>query len=736
MLGIILVATAQLVLVWTMGVCVLAFMSPARARGLLPAAPVIGAAYLVVAFGLVGFVLPARVATWIIVPATVLAAAIAMIRRRRAAGSGKGMLPGRREWIASAAVLAIGAVAGAVAVLPSINARTALVIQPTASNDAFFYVEVTRWLLDNPLYHVPEIGLSPATGVDAPAFGPAYESLTSGLRVGQGYVRAAVSALTGLDPTAGFSPVLGVWVLLIPAGVWLVGRAFGMTGRAQLLLAAVLAFSYSLVNQVLNQNGDSLLGMSLFLATIGLMTTAMKPSAPDSPPRWLAAVMLTGLAGTYTEFAPFAGAAVLCILLFRRRPEYPAALRGLGIVIGIALLIGPVIWFRAIKSLLFVGGLATTGGAGDSGLPHILVEFLGPYSSIWRGSDPANHGAASIAAVVFFAVALTVGVLLAGASRRTRGLALGALLGLVIAAVIIVRSDTYIGGRSVAMVTPVVLTAAVMGWYALPSWFNRSEGRVGPALARALASAVCVGLVLVGVIASVRTITSIQPSVRVVTADYAEIAQCVIGDAGAEGDEVSVATSTIFDQLWVADALAENPDVAYPNIRGDLGYRGNGALISFWDGELDPLFLVGPGAFVAGADASLVCSSGKFEVIDMSGGAVVAIPMMIEPVHLAPGWGWVTDSDGGVESDGPGDVRILTSRSSLTDLMISIAGVEPGSAVQVSQEDRVISSAIADSSGRLVLPLDAVTVEDGGAQITLSVNSGESSFVLRGIHER
>lgn len=721
MLSIALVAAVQFAIVSVVGLAVLALIPARRAQGLLPAAPVIGAAYLVVSLSLVGFVLPVRVAAWIVVPGIIVAAVVVRARRR------PGYLPKAKEWWSWAAVTVVGAAAAIIAALPSIYARTALVVQPTVNNDAFFYVEVTRWLLDHPMFQVPDIGSSPATSADSPAFGPYDWSVTTGLRVGQGLVRAATSGLTGIDPSAGFSPVLGVWVLLVPAGAWLLGRAFRMPEAGRILLGAVLATSYSLTFQVLNQNGDSLLGMSFLLAAIGLVTMTMNDRV-DRPPYWLAALVLTALAGTYTEFGPFVGAVLAGILLVRNWRRYPVALRAAGVVLALSLLIGPVIWFRAIKSLVFVGGLATGGGSNVTTISDLVISFLGPYASVWRGSDPANLGFISRAALIALVVAVAIGVALACVDRRTRGFAAGVIMGALIAVVVLLRSGDYIGGRAVDMLTPLVLAAAVMGWWTVPGRLRHAPKRWPAVVASSIAIVVCVGLVAVGARASILTINALVPSHRIVTPAYSGAAACATPYAGSAGSDLTVATTTLFDQLWLSDALTGLPDVAYPNLRGDLGYWTIVPNTSFWDGEGDPYVLVGPGAFSAADSARVMCSSGPFELVDMRGGAIVAVPMVDD--H---NWFWVADAEGGIPSSGTGDVLLLTDRSSLGGASLVVTDVAAGTTISVSQSGSTLHEAQADASGRVVLPLDGATTSGPGAEVTLSA---DSTFTLAGIDVR
>ncbi len=70
----------------------------------------------------------------------------------------------------------------------------------------------------------------------------------------------------------------------------------------------------------------------------------------------------------------------------------------------------------------------------------------------------------------------------------------------------------------------------------------------------------------------------------------------------------------MWEQLWLAEALADLPDVSWVNLRGDLGYRANTELTSFWDGEQDPLRPGRPGAF-ASDDVSVIESTRDSQLV-------------------------------------------------------------------------------------------------------------------------
>lgn len=717
------------------GLAVLMVLPAGRRGALLPATPLFGAAFLVVFLHLSGLLLPVRVGVWWAIAAALALIVVGFLRHR------SWSFGGWRAFAWWAAAVGIGTIGALMSWLPSFRAHTALVVQPTLSNDAFYYVSVSRWLNDNPITQLPSIGTNPLTGLDSPAFGPAFDSLNTGLRVGQELVQAALSSLTGLQPVEAFSPWLGLWVLLLPGAAWVFGAAFGLRPITRLALGGLLATSLSLAFQVFNQNADSILGIAFLPLVIGLVVATLSPSprpdqdAPQQPqpnlgvPLWLAAGALSALVGTYTEFVPFLGMTLVSVVLIRPLRDWRRTLTRAIALVGVAVLMAPLVWWRAVKSLLFVGGVTSNGGGDVVKLDELGRLFLGPYLAVVEGTDVTTYGTATVVAVWILIALLGTGALLAVFWRYSRGYAVGAVIvSAVIVFVIANKGNLYISGRAVDMVTPLLIMAAVLGWSALIELVRRSAPRVP----RTLVSVVALGLVVLmmgtGARVATRHIDATVTSIRAVTDDYNEAADWIDSVGGESGEHVTVAVATLFEQLWLSDQLADRPDVSYVNLRGDLGYRADLTMESFWAGEADRFVLVGPGAVVDDDAAAVLEKNSTFTLLDMTQPATVVVPVVDDR-----NWTWTLDGAGHLTSSTSAELEILSGRQSLAGLVLDIGGLDGKSDVTLSQSGRGVAT-VQVIDGRASIPLEDVSVDGGLATVRITIDGDmDEPFILEGI---
>ena len=709
-------------------------LAPKQRAMLFPAVPAIGAVVLVVVLHLTSLVLPVKVGIWVALALAALALAAAAVR----AGSWR-FVPGRSV-AALGAVLVVGSVGAAITLLPSILAQTASVVQPTASNDAFYYVSVAHWVLENPLTASPDIGVSPLGGADSPAYGPALESLRLGLRVGQELLNAGVSAVMGVSPVATMSPMLGLYVLLIPGGAWVLGAAFRLPAVARLLLGGLLVTSFSLIDQSLKQNSDSILGIALLPLVLGLCALVLfrRPDQQRAVPAWVAAIALAALVGTYTEYVPFLFATLGAIVLVGPpRTLKTRVLRALAIL-GLSLLLGPVIWFRAVQGLLLAASLATRP---DTAVPtpgEIVWSFSGPYQGVLRGFEPLLGGRWVMAAVLVLLVSIAVGVVLALVASRTRGIAVGVVAAALGAVYIAYRGNPYISGRAVDMVTPLVIMAAVLGWSTVGQRMIALSPRpLAIALTTLLVAGGVGGVLVGGKVTADNSLLKAEDD-RVVSDEFAEAAGWVDDLGAADGADVAVAAGTEFDQLWLSDALATEPDVSYISLRGDLGYRSDLGLLDYWDGESARYVLVGPGAYAAYSPDAVLHSNARFTLLDLDRDATVAVPVAAPPptpVEAAAGetgdWSWVVDADGVITSAKSAQIRIVTSRTDLAGLALTLSGPDDGATLRLGD-----GTPVAVAGGRAALPLDAVPVVDGVAEVDVETTPASAGFGLVGLLRR
>jgi hypothetical protein len=722
-LPLVLTAVAAFAILGVVGLALVLNLAPKQRLVLFPAAPVLGAVVLVVLLHLSSLALPVNAGIWIVAALAVAALVAAVVRNR------SWRFVPARSVVAAVVVVAVGAAGAVLTLLPSILAQSPLAIQPTAGNDAFYYVSVAQWVRDNALTATPDIGTGPGSGSDSPAYGPALESLRLGLRVGQELVNAGISTMLGVTPVATISPMLGVYVALLPGGAWVLGTAFRLPAAARVVLGALLVTSFSLISQTLNQNADSVLGIAFLPLVIGLCALVLFRTRGQGrvAPVWLAAAALAALVGTYTEYVPFLFAALGGLALIGPLATLATrVLRALGIL-GLSVLIGPVIWFRAVQGLLLA---ATLSSAGATEVPTALEtawRFTGPYQGVLRGFDPALGGTVTTLSVVVLLAGVGVGVVLALASSRTRGLAIGgAFVASAGAAFIAMRSTAYITGRAIDMVTPLLVIVAVLGWSVAGRWTMAVPRRPVAIVLTSLLVAAGVGGSLAGARVAANNATVKASDDRVVSAEFEEAAGWIDALGDSDGADVSVAVGTQFDQLWLSDALAELPDVSYINLRGDLGYRSDLDLVDFWDGEPDRYVLVGPGAYASYDPDALIESNTRFFLLDLTKDATVAIPVIDDG-----NWSWVVDASGAISSLKSARVQLLTSRADLSGVSLTFTGVAAGATLTL---DGSPTSQPAPAAGGVELALADVPVVDGLAELVVTSSPDElAGFTLAGV---
>ncbi len=315
----------------------------------------------------------------------------------------------------------------------------------------------------------------------------------------------------------------------------------------------------------------------------------------------------------------------------------------------------PVIWYRTTLSTLNTASFA----GGDSGAPSSLSRRL--FTLLGQLGQMVDEAERPIVQVISIAAAAGVAPRAARRNRgrdrhpahpRAIGLGVG-LAPLLIATTLALGPNDYVTFRAAALIVPFVLLAAGVGWVELLRQVRRS--RPGSArLVTAVGLVVLLGVVGTNAARGVWGVTNHVWSDRAVTAEFGEAAGWVSELGGPQGDHVTVAVGTVWDQLWLAEALSAEPDVSWINLRGDLGYRGNLLLTDFWDGEQDPSRtrrsrgLREPGCGDHRVERPLL-------LVDMAAGGTVAVP------DASTGkWQWIIN-EGGIPASGPAGVRILVA---------------------------------------------------------------------------
>jgi len=683
MLTTVLLAAAAWGLLSLLGLMLLAAVAPELRHALLPAAPLVGVAFLVAALHATGLILSVRRGLVVVVLLAVVVLVVG-VRRGRVRP-----LVDRPSAAWSLAGLALGIPFALVALAPSAILDASRVVSPSASNDAVWYVSVSSWLEDHPITDVPAIPLAPAESADpgVPADGPAVSALTFPLRVGQELVQASLNVVTGTSPITTFTPWVATWVLLLPGGC-LAAAALLRLGRGVGVLAGVvMASSVVLVQQVYNQNAASVLGIALAPLVLAAVVAGLERDR--RMPLLLAGLLLSGLVGTYSEYAPFIAPALAAALLLRRSGLGVAAARGVGVLL-LAVAMAPLAWYRALQGLIGV-----RGGAADAFPSPFRDAPLYVVLNRLVGVGPAEAGAERSWLAILLAAVVVAGVLLAVALGPHRGLWIGLLgVALPFIAWLSIQRLGYTQRRAVEIVLPLVLFIAVAGWVTLVARLSRGaggEGRrqvrvgrwTGAPIALVLAAALLVPLVVfvgVNVRSSLSAFARADLAPRHVDSDFFDARQWVI-DAGDE--DVSVLVPSFFDQQWMTLVLRDDEQVEYPAIRPDY-FRTE----SFWTGEADRFWLVGNGVQVDADPDVVVHSNARFRLLDLSRGeAVIAAPYGL--THWDTGlWG-----DGGattvdaaqalvIRTPGAGSAVTLRLRSPLGEsLDVSVAA--PGAAPTV-----------------------------------------------------
>jgi hypothetical protein len=723
------VVLGSLALFLLIGVATIVLVPESQRSLLIPAAPVIGAAVLVVCLHLTGLLLPVRLGIWLVVALCLTSLVVAGFR-----GSLRSLLR-LRPIIQLALMSLVGALGAVLALIPSLTARTALAVQPSASNDAFYYIGVADWFRDNPITRSPVIGQSPSTGTDSPAFGPAAETLRLGLRFGQELVNAGISELLGRDPVSTLSPLLAVYVLILPGGVWVLGAAFRMSTAVRVLLAAALVTTFTMINQVQNQNADSILGTAMVPLVLGLCSVALfrrdDDKEPPLVPKWLAALSLSALVGTYTEYLVFVVAVLACLVLIGPRADFKVRLLRALSISGLALLIGPVIWFRAVQGLVLAAGLSLQETAA-SDLTTVVGLIVGPYDTLASGQPQDRIGHVTTLGLQVAALLVAIGLVIGLVTIRSRALTIGVLVAAAGAVYIGLRGNAYITGRAADMITPLVVIAAVVGWSVAIESISRRRSVPVRYAGLGIAAAASVSVIAVAAVSIVQFTDTYASDDRVVSADYAQAASWIDRIEQDDGSNVTVATASIEQQLWITDALRELPDVSYVNLRGDLGYRSDLSMTSFWDGEVDRYLLVGPGAFVA-QGATVIESNTTFSLVDLDAPATVVVPVV--PSGGPQTWFYTAQQSGPITSagQGPAAMELITSEPTVATLSLELVGLADGSQVVLTQDGEELDRQ-ETVAGQAELSLAGVDVASRSATVSVHVVGDPSAtFALIGL---
>lgn len=682
------IGLAALALLCFFGLPVLALLPGSVRYRLLPGLPVFGVIFLVVVSHALTWAFPLSVTSWIAVGLALGLTAIGWWRNPVRWRSVRMVLP------AGLAVAVVGAIGAVLSWIPLFLVRSHLLIQPSSSLDAVWYVAASTWLKDHTLFQVPQIGTGPSNGLDSILYGPAVEAADNVTRLGQEMVMGTISTITGIDLVAGFSSWLGIWVFLSASAAWVFGEMFRLSARARLAVALLLSVSSPLIYQVLAQNASSILGIALVVACLGAVGSALNRGGRRSVPLWLAAVSIAAVLGVYSEFLPFLAVALAAITLIAPRQDVLRRLTTAMLIVVISFVLAPVAWVRAIGATLFVGGIAAKGG-GETDAGAAVFSLLGPLSTMIDESKGAMQSL-TIVGAVWVALAALVGIIAGLVSGRTRGLTVGAGLGsLALASYLIFSANAYVGHRAVDMITPLVTLSAAAGWIEIARR-SRRFSRPARTVVVVVTIVALVGTVAVNFSRSAYGVSRHVWSERAVTEEFSHAAGWVDSRATPSGDDVTVAVATLWEQLWLSEALVKHPDVAWVNLRGDMGYRANLKLTRFWDGEIDRFVLVGPGAFES-PDVAPIDSDGRFNFVDWT----TTSGVVVVPDSTNGTWDYGV-LDGIANEDWPAGLRVIAG-SNGGDYALSVDLLEPNTEVRVRIDGTEVQVPVS-STGTATIP--------------------------------
>jgi hypothetical protein len=593
------------------GIVVVAFL-PARLSGiLLPAAPALGVMALVVTLHATTLVVGVRIG----LPVVAALGAAALVLRSRRCRWWRG-LDGRGFAVAA---LVAGLIPFAAVIGP---ARTygATLVQPPAHGefDAFAYTTVTDWLLTHPALERPRQVST------APVWGYANAHFDLGLGIGQELSAAAVSTVSEHDPADSWYTVTALWLVLLPgvgaAFFSLLGlsRAVGLIGGVLASLTAVVAV------QLPDQHSDALLGVVLAPLAIGLIARTLQGHGrPEDavPPLWLGALALDAMIGVYSEYLPTLALAFAAFVLVRSPRELSVWVRRTTLLVGLSLILCPLAWIDAVRSLR---AIAPLGVGTDHSSPFLGVSPLTAVAR-WAGTT-AYYGTDGVAVGVAFAALLTAAAIAAvilSPARRLFACLLGSTAVIVVVLSTPIHFFPYGQARALQITSILVVLVAVAGVATLIERLHRSlhwRGLAVPAVGAALAAALAL------VVADHATIDSAvltDASHQHVDATFTEAAQWVGGVGGSSGSNVTVIAPDYFDQLWILYALRDRPGVNYPFLFPEYTHVSK---FQFDDGRVRRYVLVDTPLFLDADPSVIVARNARFTLLDLSRGrAVVAV---------------------------------------------------------------------------------------------------------------
>lgn len=566
--GVILVACA-------VGWGVIGLFPPNIRDAFTPAAPAVGIAAFIVAAHAVGLVAPMSVGTWILLAIALAFVAVRVIRGRFA----RHTAVRHAVLIALPLALALGSVI--VALQPSFRIDNGYVEHPTPNHDAFWYVTNARWVKGHRAIVAPRASRSPSPTAQPPSDASAAAAFGSGFRIGESFVQSAVTTADGIPLYRTWLPTTAAWLLLVVGGCMALASVLGARRWIGAIGGIGAAGAGALGYQVLNQNGASVLALALTPTVLAAVLGAVKARG-GRVPVWVAAVLLAGLAGTYSELLALLGPALLLAFVFAggRVVDNVKRFAAVGVL---SLVIAPLAWYNTARTLTLTSGSTSA----QPGHPFRTGQGWLQLSR-YTGTVGIFENAARPVAALLVLVAVAAGLAGLYLHRRLRPLALlaGGYLALSTAFVVkLVRAQNdYTLERTVMLGESITLLLAAIGIAGLANvvtgstrrrWRRRSDGASrGTRNLRVAAPAVALVAVVGLAIVQAHTVlhgalddtTLASNAVRPELIRAARTAKQV---GGKHGERLLVSSSRYDDRLWLADILRTKRQTAWAQLTLD-----------------------------------------------------------------------------------------------------------------------------------------------------------------------
>lgn len=720
----VLIILGQLAVLSVLGLAALSIV-PSRGRELLlPAAPVFGAGLLAVVMSTTSRF---SSALWGLIATVLVAAAIVVLA----------VYKGRRPWVFSRSALVTTALVWLVcapgllvALIPSAIVGDNLAVMPNGNHDAYYYAAESAWLHDHSFSPGPDFSGNPGDGNATPAYGPMLKSLELSIRIGQPMVQAALDWVLGTQSVQTVTPLGALWVFLVGVATFVAVRLLRAGWWAALAGAALASSSAVLVQQAFQQNMDSLLGASLALLAIATMLAALRTAgrpkdAPPDPPAdeapgvglWPAVLSLAALVAVYTEYSLFVAPAILGAVFLGGpwrgpwRGLGPRLRRGLTVAL-LAVVIAPSAWWIAARSFSQNhAGYPGTSPFYSDGFFYAVSRVLGIKTEGGELTESHRHFQVIALVATLLGLAMLIGIVASIVRNPFRGAWIALLVVTVPYLVgLSLKNLGYGQARAVSIVMPIVIVIAVLGWSELYPTLHGLAARAlkRPAwVDRALVGACALAVVATAGVNLHADKAAVKPDlVRLLhydaTADTRALDWAQLY-GGKDGRGISVANPDFTTQLWLAYTLRNLPLVSYPRLRFDYLMR-----VGYWDGEVDPYFIVGAGAFFAGG--KVLDKSDKLTLVDFSDRAgVVAFP------ENQMEWWADAKPDGAMNGPDRGQVMVLANH------------LPPGQQIVMSiRTDRVNAPVSALVDGQTVARTE---VTGGAAKLTIPVHADGATLI-------